>query len=147
MVARALWRSEVVLGRRPCTSRRRVLGCSQGATLSASDLHNARATILNPFYNMAYNIIKKKIQTIMRPLCFGFNVIILRIYYRVYQFICCAVFSLYVKLNHMDSANARRCYDWLNQYQKWSRNVEWKLIYVMFFPIKNVCVDSCQLIN
>ena len=28
-------------------------------TLSASDLHNARATILNPFYNMEYKIIKK----------------------------------------------------------------------------------------
>ena len=28
-------------------------------TLSASDLHNARATILNPFYNMEYEIIKK----------------------------------------------------------------------------------------
>ena len=34
-------------------------GRSQGTTLSASDLHNARATILNPFYNMEYKIIKK----------------------------------------------------------------------------------------
>ena len=42
------------------TSRRRVQGRSQGATLSASDLHNARATIHNPFYNMEYKIIKKK---------------------------------------------------------------------------------------
>ena len=33
--------------RRPCTSRRRVQGGSQGTTLSASDLHNTRATILN----------------------------------------------------------------------------------------------------
>ena len=60
MVARALWRSEA---RRvapwSCTSRRRVQGRSQGTTLSASDLHNARATILNPFYNMEYKIIKK----------------------------------------------------------------------------------------
>ena len=47
------------LGQRPCTSRRRVQGRSQGTTLSASDLHNARATILNPFYNMEYKIIKK----------------------------------------------------------------------------------------
>ena len=47
------------LGRRPCTSRRRVQGRSQGTTLSASDLHNARATILNPFYDMEYKIIKK----------------------------------------------------------------------------------------
>ena len=47
------------LGRRPCTSRRRVQGRSQGTTLSASDLHNARETILNPFYNMDYKIIKK----------------------------------------------------------------------------------------
>ena len=52
MVARALWRSEA----------RRVVpwsetlhgGRSQGTTLRASDLHNARATILNPFYNMEY---------------------------------------------------------------------------------------------
>ena len=48
MVARALWRSEA----------RRVVpwseGRSQGTTLSTSDLHNARATILNPFYNMEY---------------------------------------------------------------------------------------------
>ena len=36
-----------------------VQGRSQGTTLSASDLHNARATILNPFYNMEYKIIKK----------------------------------------------------------------------------------------
>ena len=34
-------------------------GRSQGTTLSASDLHNARATIFNPFYNMEYKIIKK----------------------------------------------------------------------------------------
>ena len=34
-------------------------GRSQGTTLSASDLHNARATILNPFYNMEHKIIKK----------------------------------------------------------------------------------------
>ena len=32
---------------------------SQGTTLSASDLHNARATILNPFYNMEYKVINK----------------------------------------------------------------------------------------
>ena len=32
---------------------------SQGTDLSASDLHNARATILNLFYNMEYKIIKK----------------------------------------------------------------------------------------
>ena len=37
-------------------------GRSQGTTLSASDLHNARETILNPFYNMEYKIIKKIIQ-------------------------------------------------------------------------------------
>ena len=47
------------LGRRPCTSRRRVQGRSQGTPISASGLHNARATILNPFYNMKYKIIKK----------------------------------------------------------------------------------------
>ena len=34
-------------------------GRSQDTTLSASDLHSARATILNPFYNMEYKIIKK----------------------------------------------------------------------------------------
>ena len=51
------------LGRRPCTSLWRVQGRSQGTTLSASDLHNARATILNPFYNMEYKIIKKMRQT------------------------------------------------------------------------------------
>ena len=34
-------------------------GRSQGTTLHASDLHNARATILNPFYNMECKIIKK----------------------------------------------------------------------------------------
>ena len=38
---------------------RRVQGRRQSTTLSASDLHNARATILNPFYNMEYNMIKK----------------------------------------------------------------------------------------
>ena len=62
MVARALWRSEarrVVPWSETLTSRRRVQGRSQGTTLSASDLHNARATILNPFYNMEYKMIKK----------------------------------------------------------------------------------------
>ena len=34
-------------------------GRSQGTTLSASDLHNAREIILDPFYNMEYKIIKK----------------------------------------------------------------------------------------
>ena len=48
------------LGRSPCTSRRWVQGRSQGTTLSASDLHNARATILNPFYNMVFVNINKK---------------------------------------------------------------------------------------
>ena len=56
MVARALLR---LLGRRPCTSRRPVQGRSQGTTLSAFDLHNARATNLNPFYDMEYKILKK----------------------------------------------------------------------------------------
>ena len=40
------------LGRRPCTSRGRVQGRSQGTNLSAWDLHNAWTSILNPFYNM-----------------------------------------------------------------------------------------------
>ena len=31
----------------------------RGTILSASDLHNVRATILNPFYNMEYKIIVK----------------------------------------------------------------------------------------
>ena len=53
------------LGRRRCTSRRRVQGRSQGTTLSASGLHNARATILNPFYNMEYKIIEKIKQNTM----------------------------------------------------------------------------------
>ena len=48
-----------LVGGRPCTSHRRMQGQSQGTTLSASDLHNARATILNPFYKMEYRIIKK----------------------------------------------------------------------------------------
>ena len=58
MVARALWRSEA---RRvvPWSETLRVQGGSQGTTLSASDLHNARATILDPFYNMEYKIITK----------------------------------------------------------------------------------------
>ena len=34
-------------------------GRSQGTTLSASDLHNAREAIRNPFYNMEYQIMKK----------------------------------------------------------------------------------------
>ena len=47
------------LGWRLCTSHMLVQGRSQGITLSASDLHNKWATILNPFYNMEYRIIKK----------------------------------------------------------------------------------------
>ena len=59
MVARALWRSEARRVVPWSETRRRVQGRSQGTTLSASDLHNARATILNPFYNMEYKIIEK----------------------------------------------------------------------------------------
>ena len=47
------------LGQRTCRSLRLVQGRSQGITPSASDLYNARATILNPFYNMEYERIKK----------------------------------------------------------------------------------------
>ena len=47
MVARALWRSEAL---RVVPWLRPVQGLSdQGTTMRASDLHNARATILNPF--------------------------------------------------------------------------------------------------
>ena len=60
MVARALWRSEalrVVPWLRPCTRLRLAYGSckvsDQGTTLRASDLHNARATILNHFNNVA----------------------------------------------------------------------------------------------
>ena len=34
-------------------------GRSQGSTLSASNLHNAQANILNPFYNKEYKMINK----------------------------------------------------------------------------------------
>ena len=34
-------------------------GRSQGTIQSASDLHNAQATIVDPFYNMEYKIIKE----------------------------------------------------------------------------------------
>ena len=47
------------LGRRPSTSRIQVQERSQGTTLSASDLQKARATILNPFYNMEYKLSTK----------------------------------------------------------------------------------------
>ena len=56
MVARALLRLEA---HRVVPWSETVQGRSQGTTLSASDLHNARATILNPFYNMEYEIFKK----------------------------------------------------------------------------------------
>ena len=61
MVARALWRSEArrVVPWSETLHEPLVQGRSQGTTLSASDLHNARATILNPFYNMEYKMIKK----------------------------------------------------------------------------------------
>ena len=49
MVAHALWKSEA-----RGVSCARVQGCSQVTTLSASDLHNAQATILSPFYNMEF---------------------------------------------------------------------------------------------
>ena len=68
MVARPLWRSEahrVVTWSETCTSGRRVQGRSQDTTLSASDLHNALATILNPFYHMEYKINKKIRQNTM----------------------------------------------------------------------------------
>ena len=59
MVARALWRSEARRVVPWSETLHSPTARSQGTTLSASDLHNARATILNPFYNMDYEIIKK----------------------------------------------------------------------------------------
>ena len=61
-VARALWRSEarrVVPWLRPSNVYGSCRVSDQGTTLHASDLHNARATILNPFYNMEYKMIQK----------------------------------------------------------------------------------------
>ena len=68
MVARALWRSEArrvvpwsetlhsPTARRRVQDPARAVGecrvSDQGTTLRASDLHNARATILNPFNDM-----------------------------------------------------------------------------------------------
>ena len=52
MVARALWRSEalrVVPWLRPALAYGSCRVSDQGTTLRASDLHNARATILDPF--------------------------------------------------------------------------------------------------
>ena len=60
MIVRASWRSEVRrVGRRPCKSRRRMQRRSEGTSLIASDLHNARATILNPFRNIECRMIKE----------------------------------------------------------------------------------------
>ena len=60
MVACELWRSEA---RRVLplskTLYERVQGRSQGITLSASDLYNVQADILNPFYNMDQKVTKK----------------------------------------------------------------------------------------
>ena len=53
------WLSLIIRGWRPCFSRRQVQGQSQGVSLSASDIHISWATILNPFYNMEYKIIRK----------------------------------------------------------------------------------------
>ena len=49
MVARALWTSEA----------RVLVGRIQGTNLSATDLHNARASILYPFNNMEHKITNK----------------------------------------------------------------------------------------
>ena len=55
MVARALWRSRhlgLFLGYVPALAYGSSRVSDQGTTLRASDLHNARATILNPFNKM-----------------------------------------------------------------------------------------------
>ena len=60
-----LCRSEahcLCFGWRPCTSRWRVQGRSLGTTLSASDLHNARATIRNPFCDMNCKKVRKQLK-------------------------------------------------------------------------------------
>ena len=53
MVARVLWKSgalRVMPWLHPCTHQLLV----QGTTVRASDLHNTRATILNPFSKILY---------------------------------------------------------------------------------------------
>ena len=47
-------------GQKPWTSRRRMQGRSQNTALNASDRNNFGVPIINPFYNMEYNIIKKR---------------------------------------------------------------------------------------
>ena len=62
MVGRALWRSEALrhlglcLGYIPALAYGSCRVSDQGTTLRASDLHNARATILNPFRNATYTV-------------------------------------------------------------------------------------------
>ena len=74
MVARALWISEalrVVPWLRPCTRLRLASRVSdQGTTLRASDIHNARATILNPF-NLGHQMVMVMVMhdLLPRPLC------------------------------------------------------------------------------
>ena len=58
MVARALWRSEALrlcLGYVPALAYGSCRVSGQDTTLRASDLHNARATILNPFNKILQN--------------------------------------------------------------------------------------------
>ena len=60
MVAHALWRSEALRNiswLRPCTRVRLMQGLRTRHTLRASDLHSARATILNPFNLMILSFI------------------------------------------------------------------------------------------
>ena len=51
--------AELCRGQRPCASHRRVQGRSQDTTLSAPDLYNAWANILNLFSNMECKMMKK----------------------------------------------------------------------------------------
>ena len=51
MVVRALWRSEALRVVPWLLAYGSCRVSDQGTTLRASDLHNARATILNPFNN------------------------------------------------------------------------------------------------
>ena len=56
MVARALWISEALrlcVGYVPALAYGSCRVCDQGTTLRASDIHNARATILDPFNNLS----------------------------------------------------------------------------------------------
>ena len=133
MVARALWRSEALrglcLGYVPALAYGSCRVSDQGTTLRASDLHNAQATILNPFNTLWLwlSATSTRLGICKYPIIFNNAV-------HCFLAICCGLGLDSIKRWHLTSIEnpimeIRRSYDRLISTMGFPILVEWHLYF------------------